>query len=556
MTKAKKLRELFKKQGFFRLIGAHNGLTARLGERTGFDGIWASSLEVSASHAVPDANILTMTDYLNAAIDMNEAVSIPVVVDVDQGYGNSTNVVRMVKKFEETGIAGVIMEDKLFPKQNSLLADGRQELASIAEFVGKIMAAKNAQKTKDFMVMARTEALIAGWGQKEAMKRAKAYVEAGADAIMIHSKKKDPKDIIDFVNSWKENIPLVIIPSTYYTFTEDKIKKYPQIKMVVYANQGVRTIVKSVTETFKEIIKGGGTHTVVPKIASVRDVFELQGTFEMKSDEEKFLKTGKEPITTIIPAAGDDSYIPSFKDLVQDRPLTMLDINGKPILTRISEHLLKAGITDINVVTGYKADKINVENIKIIENKEYAKKGILHSIMSAKDKMNGKVLITFADILFDEDLIQKVIRWADNDINIVIDSSYKGSGKKKTGINLVVAKHDPIKGDRIMKRERSNPILKAGGEELKKEANYEFFGTVLLSKKGTEIFKSEYESLLKNPPKGKFYNAESFDKAEVTDFFQYLIDKGIRLDSIEVHKGWMEIHTFDDYKRACHILAE
>ena len=130
MSKANQLRELFAKPGFFRIVGSHNGLTAKLVERAGFEGIWASSLEVSASHAIPDANILTMTDYLNAAISMNDAVSLPVVVDVDQGYGNSTNVIHMVKKFEAAGIAGVMMEDKLFPKQNSLLADGRQELAS------------------------------------------------------------------------------------------------------------------------------------------------------------------------------------------------------------------------------------------------------------------------------------------------------------------------------------------------------------------------------------------------------------------------------------------
>ncbi|MFX0139039.1 MAG: isocitrate lyase/phosphoenolpyruvate mutase family protein, partial [Candidatus Hodarchaeota archaeon] len=285
MSKAAKLRELFKNPGLVRLVGAHNGLTARLVERAGFQAVWASSLEVSASHAVPDANILTMTDYLNAAISMNDAVSIPVIVDVDQGYGNSTNVIHMVKKFEAAGIAGVIMEDKRFPKQNSLLAGGRQQLASIAEFVGKIMAAKNAQQNKDFMVIARVEALIAGWGQEEAMKRAKAYVGAGVDAIMIHSKNQDSQEIIDFINVWDNSVPLVIVPTSYYTFTEEKIKQYPKIKMVIYANHGIRTIVKSVSDNLKEIAAMGGTHTLVPKIASMTEVFELQDTFKMKENE-------------------------------------------------------------------------------------------------------------------------------------------------------------------------------------------------------------------------------------------------------------------------------
>ena len=228
MEKSKKLRELFNLPGFFRLVGAHNGLTAKLIEKAGFEGVWASSLEVSASHAVPDANILTMTDYLDAAVSMNDAVTIPVVVDVDQGYGNSINVIRMVQKFEAAGIAGVIMEDKKFPKQNSLLVGGKQELASIAEFSGKIMAAKNAQRDDDFMVIARVEALIAGWGHEEAKKRAKAYVEAGADAIMIHSKQSDPAEVIRFIEEWKEDIPIVIVPTNYYTLTEDKIKNHPK----------------------------------------------------------------------------------------------------------------------------------------------------------------------------------------------------------------------------------------------------------------------------------------------------------------------------------------
>ena len=187
MNKAAKLRELFKSEGVIRAVGAHDGLSAKLVELNGFDGVWASGFEISASHAVPDANILTMTQYLEAASIMNDAVSIPVVADCDTGYGNSNNVMHMVRKYEAAGIAAVTIEDKMFPKVNSYIP-GRQEWASIAEFVGKILAAKNAQQTKDFMVIARVEALIAGWGQEEALRRAHAYAEAGADAILIHPK--------------------------------------------------------------------------------------------------------------------------------------------------------------------------------------------------------------------------------------------------------------------------------------------------------------------------------------------------------------------------------
>lgn len=185
--KSRILKNLFKKDGVIQIVGAHDGLSAKLVERNGFDGVWASGFEISTSYGVPDANILTMSQFLERACEMNDAVAIPVIADCDTGFGNSNNVIYLVKKYESAGIAAITIEDKKFPKVNSYIP-GRQELAPVAEFVGKILAAKNAQRTKDFMVIARVEALIAGVGEKEALKRASAYANAGADAIFIHSK--------------------------------------------------------------------------------------------------------------------------------------------------------------------------------------------------------------------------------------------------------------------------------------------------------------------------------------------------------------------------------
>ena len=169
----------------------------------GFDGVWASGLEISASYGLPDANILTMSEYLERATEMNEATSLPVIADCDTGYGNVNNVIHMVEKYEKAGIAAICIEDKLFPKVNSFI-EGRQDLADIEEFCGKIRAVKNTQKNPDFMVIARVEALIAGWGMKEALKRATAYAESGADAILIHSKKRDNKEILEFCKKFKK----------------------------------------------------------------------------------------------------------------------------------------------------------------------------------------------------------------------------------------------------------------------------------------------------------------------------------------------------------------
>ncbi|MDY6934151.1 MAG: isocitrate lyase/phosphoenolpyruvate mutase family protein [Spirochaetota bacterium] len=548
MSKATILRDLFKRDGFFKIVGAHNGLTARLVELAGFEGIWASSLEVSASHAVPDANILTMIDYLNAAIDMNEAVSIPIVVDVDQGYGNSTNVIHMVKKFEAAGIAGIVMEDKLFPKQNSLLADGRQELASIAEFVGKVMAAKNAQISKDFMVIARTEALIAGWGQEEAMKRARAYVDAGADGIMIHSKKDTPDEILEFVNAWDCDVPLVIVPTNYHSFTEDKIKNYPKIKMVIYANHVIRSAVTAIKETLREIKKTGGIDTVSPKLIPISELFELQGTTDMKENEKRFLMSGKEKINVIIPAAGAP-LDPKLREVIlKDTPVCMLDVNGKSILQRNVEILNSLGISSINVVVGYNSNKINIEGINKIMNTNFEETGVLDSIMCAEEQMDGKTLIIYSDILFEKRILEGLIK-KDDDIVLVIDSSYKERKIDESKLlDLVIAKDDPAKGERILKLEEDNEIIKIGQDIPKDKANFEFVGIALFSKKGIGILK-KFCNETKNLNKG-------FKKSDLGDFnriIQKIIDEGNKVSCFEVHKGWTEVHTFEDYKMVSSI---
>lgn len=275
LGKSTKLRELFFQPGLVRLVGAHDGLSAKLVERHGFDGIWASSFEISASYAVPDASIITMSQYLERTRAMNEAVTLPVVADCDTGFGNSINVIHMVKQYEAADIAAVCLEDKKFPKVNSLLSGGRQELASVAEFVGKILAAKNTQVSPDFMVIARTEALVAGWGLEEALKRADAYVQAGADAILVHSKAKDPSEIYKFCEQWQRKAPLVIVPTTYPMITEQEMLDWG-IKLVIYANHGLRAAVKAMDNALNTISRDHGTHHLTATIAPMELVFEIR----------------------------------------------------------------------------------------------------------------------------------------------------------------------------------------------------------------------------------------------------------------------------------------
>ena len=288
-SKFMRMREILTKPGVGVGVGAGDALCAKLIERAGFDFVWSSSLCVSASFAVPDANLISMSQYCEAARAMNEVVSIPIIADCDTGYGNANNVIYAVKKFEEAGIVGMSIEDKKFPKDNSLLEGGRQELAPVEEFVGKIKAAKDHQKNGEFVVIARVEALIAGWGQAEAMKRSLRYVEAGADCILIHSKKKEPDEILEFIRNWDQPTPLVLVPTNYPSLTLKEVEKLKKVKLFIYANQPMRASVKAQEDLLEEIRRAGGIHTIDPMMVPVSHIFDLQGVPAMKKDEKKYL---------------------------------------------------------------------------------------------------------------------------------------------------------------------------------------------------------------------------------------------------------------------------
>ena len=284
------LKEKIRSRDLVTLMSAHNPLSARLAEEAGFDGIWASGFELSAAYGVPDASLLSFTQHLDMTRAIIEQVSIPMVADIDTGYGNAINVLHVVAAYAAAGSAAVVMEDKLFPKDTSLLAGGRQELVRIEEFQGKIEAAREAGKAHDLLVIARTEALIDDLGLDEALRRGMAYAEAGADLLLVHSKRKTPDEIVAFAERWQGPIPLTIVPTAYPDLTEAKVRALGKIKIVIYANHAIRAAVSVMRQVFAQIRRDGGIHQVDKQIASVEDIFELQRVPAMKAAEKKYLR--------------------------------------------------------------------------------------------------------------------------------------------------------------------------------------------------------------------------------------------------------------------------
>lgn len=550
--KSKRLRNLFHGDKLIRAMGAHSALSAKIAENSGFDCIWASGLEISTSCGVPDANILTMTDLLNAAVSMNEAVSIPIIADCDTGFGNSNNVIHMVKKYESAGIAAVCIEDKHFPKVNSFIP-GRQELAPLSEFVGKILAAKNAQVSKDFFVFARVEALIAGWGMDEALKRANAYADAGADAVLIHSKSKTIDEIMEFAKLWQEKVPLVVVPTTYFNVNIKELEKM-KIRMTIYANHGIRSSIRAMQETMEEIHRTGSSASVENKITPMSEVFELQGMHKMKEEELNYASTTGESFRAIIPAAGDHLAEYSMKHIFSDIPISMLDINGKPLLQRQVEVLNRCKVYDIYCVGGYRKEKIEIDGVKVISNPDYQKTGILDSLMCAAEEIQGKVLVIYGDVLFDHTIINRIL---DNpeDITILVDSAYDskqyGPGKR---LDLVMCDGQLPKTRRRFHKDALIRVKKIGINVNPRQAQYEFPGIMAFSKTGSEIFKNIYRSSQLKYKGRKFHGAEAFERADIADLLQEVIDLGYPVHCIEINSGWLEIHSLDNYKLACSII--
>ena len=285
MQNADILHELIESKPILKVMGAFDSMSAKLVEINGFDAIWAGSFAISATHALPDASILTMTEFLNVSSNIVQSCKIPVIADCDTGYGGPSNVSHTVKKFELAGVAAICIEDKTFPKQNSLLKNGKHELISEKEFVAKILAAKEAKSNKNFMIIARTEALIAELGMNEALQRATAYQNAGADAILIHSKKETPDEIFEFSESWKGKIPLVVVPTTYPTVGIDELIKN-KFKMTIYANQTLRVAYSAMNNMLREMKDCERISDIKQEMSSMEDIFELQKMYEIKNQEK------------------------------------------------------------------------------------------------------------------------------------------------------------------------------------------------------------------------------------------------------------------------------
>jgi phosphoenolpyruvate phosphomutase len=536
------LLELFGRPGVVLAAGAHDALSAKLAEEAGFDAVWASGFGISAVQAVPDANILTLTETLEAVRRICDAVSVPVVADCDNGYGNAINVMRTASEFERAGAAGICIEDNEFPKRCSFYAGVRRDLVPAEEHARKIEAACSARHRRDFAVIARTEALIAGLGLEEALRRAQAYAEAGADAVLVHSKEPDFGELRRFGELWTLDVPLVAVPTTYPGVGLDELSA-AGFRMAIFANQPLRAAIVAMRDALRTLRETGRASSVDDRIVPLEEVYRLVGVPELKANEQRFLFAGAEAPKAIILAAG---FEPQLLPLTEDRPKTMLEVKGRTILERQVEALGRVGIRDVVVVRGYKKEQVTAPGVRFVDNDRYAETGELHSLLRAEADLDGPCVILYGDIIFEEPVLEKLVR-SQADVAVVVDRAFADT--LRAGLPLppgpldLVITETPPNGRRFVAPEGGSRVLRIGPEVTPEEAHGEFIGLAMLSAAGARLLREVHAEL-------ESTRAEGLERSSITHILQALIDRGHPVVAVDIHKGWMEIDSFDDYRRA------
>jgi phosphoenolpyruvate phosphomutase len=479
-ARAARLRSLLASPELAFIMEAHSGLSAKIVEEAGFAGVWASGLSMSAMLGLRDNNEASWTEVLAVLEFMADATTLPILVDGDTGYGNFNNVRRLVRKLGERGIAGVCLEDKLFPKTNSFLGE-KQPLADIAEFCGRLRAGKDSQTDPDFCIVARTEALISGHSMDEALRRAEAYHEAGADAILVHSKRGDAAEITGFMALWDKRCPIVIVPTMYYATPSDVFRQ-AGVSMVIWANHLVRASIAAMRETAARIVSSESLMDVEDRVASVREIFALTGNDELEDANRRYLPVPRR-ITGVVLAASRGA---ALGDVTVTIPKCMVDVRGKPLLHQLVGTLEKCGVTDIVVVRGYRKDAIPAAGFAVVDNDAYADNGEAASLACALPALRGELVVVYGDILFRRYILEGLLD-SPADITIVVDSARRLQGNPRDLVTATMPDSGSYHND--------EPAFLAGVATDRAVASGEWIGLMRLTAHGTEMVRAECEAM-------------------------------------------------------------
>ncbi|HET9389178.1 MAG TPA: phosphoenolpyruvate mutase [Steroidobacteraceae bacterium] len=537
LSRSAKLRRMLQSDSLEFLMEAHNGLSARIVRESGFAGIWASGLSISAQFGVRDNNEASWTQIVEMLEFMADASDLPILLDGDTGYGNFNNLRRLVRKLEQRGIAGVCIEDKQFPKTNSFLHSERQPLADMAEFAGKISAGKDTQDDPNFSIVARVEALIAGWGMEEALRRAEAYRRAGADAILIHSKISRPDEIVTFAREWGGRAPLVIVPTRYYS-TPTEVFRQAGISVVIWANHMVRSAVAAMQSVAREIRTSETLVNVEDRIASVNEIFRLQDVEEYSAAERLYLSQSRPMRAAVVLAATRGR---GLEAVTADRPKVMLPIAGKPLLRWLVDSFKKESINDITVVGGYRADAIDTSGVRLVLNEHYDSTGELTSLACALDELDSDTVISYGDLLYRSYVLHDLLE-SGADFSVVVDSSPTGPNNRTVRDFAYCSRRDDrdLFGTPVLLKkvaEGSGKHAAASTPEGEAAPQGRWIGLLSVSRSGLGRLRAVLSELRRRP---------DFGTLDMPSLLNALLNDGAAIEVQYVHGHWRGVNDVEE----------
>jgi len=468
---------------------------------------------------------------------MADATSIPILLDGDTGYGNFNNVRRLVRKLEQRGIAAVCIEDKLYPKTNSFIDGNKQQLAEIDEFCSRIKAGKDAQADDEFVIITRIEAFIAGWGLGEALKRAEAYHTAGSNGILIHSALSTPTEVLAFKREWADRSPVVIVPTKYYA-TPTEVLREAGFSIAIWANHMLRAAITTMQECAETLAREQNLRSVEDRIASVKEIFRLQGASELQDAEERYLPKEAQPQAIILAASRGGA----LGTLTDERPKTMVEVRGQPLLGHIVVAYNASGIKDITVVRGYRPEAVNLPALKYVDNPDFADTSELLSLDCAfkaagsedqgKSNARGDLYVSFGDVIFKRYILDGLAE-LEADFVIAVDTDWSASVNRGRAADYVRCSEPYSR--QVFYREVT--LVAAGEEFADDEIHGEWMGVLRVSAGGLPVFRALVSEMAAQPENRR---------AKLHHVLDELVRRGQTVRVVYTTGHWLDVDSLDD----------
>lgn len=529
LEKSRELKRMLNSDELSFAMECHSGLSAVIAEEAGFECLWASGLSVSAMTGCRDRNELDISEVCKVVEWMADHTNVPILVDGDTG-GVDWNAARiMVNKLTKSGAAGVCIEDKLYPKHNSFLANSENDLADPFVHAGKIKAMK--KENPEFVVVARLEGFISKADFEDTYRRAEIYRDAGADAILVHSKIKDSSEIDLFMNQWTSDCnttPVVIVPTKYYTTPTDHFRDLG-VSLVIWANHQMRASIKAMQDVCKTIYKEESLIPVENKIATVSEIFRLQRDNELVEEEKRYLPSYQGTAVILSAVCSKITGKPKALDIVKD---------GQTVLDKQLQTYSRDGITKFVLIRGEKSSEFSSQsNVDLVRNDEWSETTEVSSAFIGLLGIDSvPVYISYGDLIFKDSVLKKMSSVQDADIVIGLDPEFNTSryneyiygSPRYSSLSIT----DEMTPDSVY----LTPVHRGS------DACGSFIGVIRVNTiKGLLKLKPVLQEISRKSPKARM----------VAVFKNLCSDPSVVLKGVYVNSSeWVDINTLEDIKRA------